>query len=124
MERDKIIEEIATCFCGYYDDENDKCKFYLHRPLCKETDCHYRCKATDIVNKYIPDGAVVLTAEERKEQAEKQGAVVRELVKAVEEKAVKETAREILSEFLCLLELIKDNNDAKVLLNHIEMFGK
>ena len=66
MERGKMSEEIATCFCGYYDDENGKCKLYLHRPLCKDFDknCIYRRKAINIVDKYIPDTAVVLTKEE------------------------------------------------------------
>lgn len=98
MEREQIIEEIATCFCGYYGDKTDECYSYLRRPLCKETDCIYKRKVADIVNKHIPEGAVVLTREEQIRQAEKRSEAVGEIVRDAKEQARKETAREILQE--------------------------
>lgn len=94
MEREKMIEEMATHICDFGDCK--KCVL--------ENKCNYFVMAKRLYSlgyRKIPDGAVVLTREEYEELKHEQHLVFLDRVKLVsdaEEKTRKETAREILRE--------------------------
>ena len=117
MEREKEIEEMAK--------ELAQCCEGNRLVICKDDiDCS-RCRAewlSKLNYRKIPEGAVVLTREECDNKVILDEDHFLRVLDNEREKARKETAREILKGFSDILELIKDNGDSKVLLNHIEMW--
>lgn len=108
MEREKMIEEILYKFCERHGIE-DKC--YDSGKKCADMSCAIRLIATKIVNKYIPEGSVVLTKEELVKTMESgyvydttSGDKIN-IIEIAREIESKETAKEILSE---LREFVKN----------------
>lgn len=99
MDREKLIEEILSRFCGDHGKDNT-CRLFVYGKKCKDIDCAYRRKAVDIVDKYIPEGTVVLTREEL-ETTDKIPQKIKDFYKwfieIEREQASKEKAREILT---------------------------
>lgn len=91
MDREKMIDEILYKFCERHGIE-DKC--YDSGKKCADMSCAIRLIATKIVNKYIPEGSVVLTKEEY-ERLKNQVKWAKELGESAK-KIRNETAREIL----------------------------
>lgn len=108
MEREKMIEEILYKFCERHGIE-DKC--YDSGKKCADMSCAIRLIATKIVNKYIPEGSVVLTKEEYEElkNLDVSYDALEDQYLNLKKKAGeirKETAKEILSEVFSPCNLI------------------
>ena len=124
MEREKMIEEMAMLLC------KDMCfyKICARAEHCVRKNCIVREKASLLYNfiakkynDFIPEGSVVLTEEEYdnlvKFNVIKQNIVERQLGF---NDGFGMGLLQILTNLYELLELIKDKDYAKVLLNHIE----
>ena len=120
MDREKMIEELLSRFCEDHGKE-DRCM--QSGKKCADMSCAYRMKAVNVINKHIPDGAVVLTREEYdrfeetiKDTLCKKEEYIKGLIELGKERQDirKETAREI---WLKGKELYKKYDDKDIAIN-------